>query len=144
MLAAPEKSSASTAGDVMPFAEWSRDMNQGTILIVDDNQTLRDTLRRYLAGIGYDVLVCSDGPSALGMVATATFDIVLADYEMPEMDGAELVRRMREQHVRAYLIGFSVEDKERLFMEAGADKFIRKDQLTAALATTIRKGVAKK
>lgn len=115
-------------------------MNQGSILIVDDNQTLRDTLRGYLAEKGYDVLLCSDGPSALGMVATATFDIVLADYEMPEMDGAELVRRMREQHVRAYLIGFSVADKERLFLEAGADRFIRKDRLLESLASVVDKG----
>ena len=112
-------------------------MNQGSILIVDNNQTLRETLRGYLAGKGYDVLLCNDGHSALSMVATATFDIVLSDYEMPEMDGAELVRRMRELHVRAYLIGISVADRGREFLEAGADQFIRKDQLITALANTI-------
>ena len=112
-------------------------MAQGTILLVDDNQTILNTLRGYLVQKGYEVLLCTNARTALSMATTVSFDIMLTDYQMPEMDGAELIRRMRARHVRAYLIGFSVADKERLFLEAGADQFIRKDQLLTALATTI-------
>lgn len=112
-------------------------MDLGAILIVDDDQAMLDTLRGYLEHRGYEVLLCRSSRSALGMAATAMFDVILTDYHMPEMDGAELIRRMRERRVRAYLIGFSVADKERSFLEAGADKFIRKDQLLAALATAM-------
>ena len=86
---------------------------------------------------GYDVIFCKDGPCALSMVSAASFDIVLTDYQVPGMDGAEVIRRMRQQHVHAYFIGISVIDREKVFLEAGADRFILKEQLLAALATTI-------
>lgn len=66
------------------------------ILVVDDNQALRENLAEALTLEGFDVAAASDGPRALAMLeADATFGVVLLDLVMPGMDGRELVSRIR-------------------------------------------------
>ena len=65
------------------------------ILVVDDNEVNRDLLTRRLVSAGYAVATADSGPRALAALAEARFDLVLLDVMMPEMDGLEVLRRIR-------------------------------------------------
>ena len=72
-------------------------MNQKIhILIVDDDRRMTRTLADILSLSGYDVMEAGSGPDALEKVREMKFDCVLSDIKMPEMDGVELHRRLRE------------------------------------------------
>ncbi len=69
----------------------------GTILVVDDEAQIRQTLRGVLSDEGYDVVEAENGRAALDVLARATPRLAIVDVWMPEMDGVELVQRMRAQ-----------------------------------------------
>lgn len=72
-------------------------MNQNlNILIVDDDRRMTRTLADILHVSGYKAIEASSGMDALDKVRAMTFDCVLSDIKMPEMDGVELHRRLRE------------------------------------------------
>ncbi len=71
-------------------------VNRGAaLLVVDDNEANRDLLSRRLVTAGYAVASASSGPEALAALAEGRFDAVLLDVMMPEMDGLEVLRRIR-------------------------------------------------
>jgi two-component system, response regulator, stage 0 sporulation protein F len=67
----------------------------GSILIVDDEQSVREVLSEYFAEQGYAVETAGDGEEALAVVRRSTPDLVLLDVRMPGIDGVETLRRMR-------------------------------------------------
>jgi len=66
------------------------------ILIVDDEKTIRDSLHLILQEEGYDSAVASNGKEALEIAAETTFDIIITDLKMPEMDGMQLLSKCRK------------------------------------------------
>jgi UDP-3-O-[3-hydroxymyristoyl] N-acetylglucosamine deacetylase len=68
-----------------------------TILVVDDEEGIRNTLRGVLTDEGYEVLEASDGRRALELMARSVPRLAIVDVWMPEVDGIELVERMRAQ-----------------------------------------------
>jgi EAL domain-containing protein (putative c-di-GMP-specific phosphodiesterase class I) len=66
------------------------------VLVVDDEQSLLRLCARVLEGSGYAVETASDGLSAVGLLETRVFDVILSDISMPGMDGLQLLRRVRE------------------------------------------------
>jgi CheY-like chemotaxis protein len=67
-----------------------------TVLVVDDDPEVRAFERRVLEGIGYGVLEATNGADAIDrMAGAARVDLVVADLQMPEVSGAEMVRRIR-------------------------------------------------
>ena len=67
-----------------------------TVLLVDDEAEVRAFERRVLEGIGYGVLEATNGADAIDRMAEAArVDLVVADLQMPEVSGAEMVRRIR-------------------------------------------------
>jgi two-component system, chemotaxis family, chemotaxis protein CheY len=66
-----------------------------TILTVDDSLSIRQTVRLTLSSAGYLVSEAASGKAALAACATTTFDVVVTDLNMPEMDGIELIGRLR-------------------------------------------------
>ncbi|WP_309663860.1 response regulator [Tabrizicola sp.] len=76
------------------------------VLAVDDQFINRTILERQLTPCGIDVTLCRSGADALAhLAADATYDVVLADHEMPEMDGLTLLHRLRaEGHVMPVLL----------------------------------------
>lgn len=66
-----------------------------SILLVDDDDIVRDVTRATLEASGYDVTEAPDGARALGLVEEQDFDLVLADLVMPVMPGPALARRLR-------------------------------------------------
>jgi two-component system response regulator (stage 0 sporulation protein F) len=67
----------------------------GRILIVDDEQSVRDVLTEYFVEQGYSVQAAVDGQEALALVQASVPDLVLLDVRMPGLDGVETLRRLR-------------------------------------------------
>ncbi|HKA31564.1 MAG TPA: response regulator [Candidatus Binatia bacterium] len=77
-------------------ASVSRPPPQGRILVVDDNESNRDMLSRRLQHEGYDVCVAGSGHEALTLLGAQSIDLVLLDVMMPEMDGCEVLVKLKE------------------------------------------------
>ena len=66
------------------------------ILVVDDDTGVREALSEFLLSLGYVVVAVESGEDALAEYGKGDFDVVIADLIMPNMDGMELLRRIRE------------------------------------------------
>jgi two-component system chemotaxis response regulator CheY len=68
------------------------------VLVVDDSRTIRIIIRRILIELGYEVCEAANGLEALKVLETekTAVKLVLADWNMPEMNGLELVKRLRQ------------------------------------------------
>jgi two-component system, cell cycle response regulator DivK len=66
------------------------------ILLVEDNELNRDMLTRRLARRGYDVEIARDGSEGLSMANTSYPDLILLDLSLPEMDGFEVLRHLKQ------------------------------------------------
>jgi CheY-like chemotaxis protein len=77
------------------------------ILSVDDNEQELSVLKFMLSTNGYRVVSASTGQEAIGIFAATTVDLVLADFAMPQMDGSQLVSRLKQiaSHVPMILLG---------------------------------------
>lgn len=69
-----------------------------SILIVDDEASLRSTLTRILQGIGCSVTSASNGTEAIRLLLTNVFDLVFLDLRLPDMHGIEILRELRNNH----------------------------------------------
>ena len=101
------------------------------ILIAEDERITRRSLEAQLEGWGHDVVAVADGAEAWQRFQGQQFDIVVTDWDMPHIDGPELIKRIRDsdQHGYAYLImltGRSETTDLIAGMEAGADDFLAK------------------
>ena len=70
--------------------------DSGRILIVDDEASIREGLVDVLKDEGYDVTGASNGAEAIGAIAQCSYDVVVTDLRMPEIDGLEVLRRVGE------------------------------------------------
>jgi CheY-like chemotaxis protein len=80
------------------------------ILVVDDDQAVRDFVARVLREAGYRTMVASSGPEAIDLAGKEPIDLLLTDVNMPQMTGNELARRLRHDEPSLkvlYLTGFS-------------------------------------
>lgn len=73
-------------------------MKKKKILVVDDEQDVRETLESVLAKLDYEPIVASGGREALELIRQNKIDIVLSDLYMPEMDGIELLKRVKTEN----------------------------------------------
>lgn len=98
------------------------------VLVVDDERSLRDFVRRNLEVRGYKVLTASNGLEALAIFKSENVQLVIMDIMMPHMDGLEATRRIRqESHVPIIILTAMGEeaDKVRAF-DLGADDYLTK------------------
>ena len=65
------------------------------VLAVDDSKTMRDMVSFTLQGAGYDVILADDGVNAIGALEDTSVDLVITDVNMPNMNGIELVEKLR-------------------------------------------------
>ncbi len=74
-----------------------RAMEEGLLLVADDNEMNRDLLARRLSRRGFTVETAADGQEALDRIAEQSFDVIVLDIMMPRVDGMEVLRRVREK-----------------------------------------------
>lgn len=124
----------STTGDVV------------RLLVVEDDEPLRRDLVEQLSRRGYGVDAVADGRAAIAAVADAPFDAIILDRMLPQIDGVDVLRRLREQQVQTPVIlltalGRLVERVEGL--DAGADDYLVKpfeiDELHARIRALLRR-----
>lgn len=100
-----------------------------SILIIDDDRELTDMLKTYLEGSGYQVRVANDGASGLtAATSAASADLILLDVMMPQMDGFEVLKKLRVSHLTPVLmLTARGDDYDRILgLELGADDYLPK------------------
>ena len=114
-------------------------------LVVEDDPNIVDLIRSNLAVRGFDSVVSADGTRALQLLETEEPDIVLLDLMLPEVDGFELCRQIREQSSVAIIV-VSARGGERdkvTALNVGADDYMTKpfsiEELLARIAATLRR-----
>lgn len=103
-------------------------MSEGRILVVDDDANTRELLRIILRSAGYQIDEAFSAEESIAMLRRGDYDLVTLDIMMPEVDGFECCRRIRE-FSRVPIIFITARDQlydEILGLEAGADDFITK------------------
>ena len=102
------------------------------VLIVDDDRSLRDALRRALVLGGYDTVEAASGQEALTRVADASPDALVLDVGLPDLDGLEVCRRLRQGGNRIPVLMLTARDaiEDRIDgLDAGADDYLEPVQV---------------
>jgi DNA-binding response OmpR family regulator len=123
-----------------PSKERGAGLTKGRLLIVDDEEIVRDVLARFLKGKGYDVVTASNGREAMELVKKERPHLMLLDIRMPEMDGFEVLRRLREvdQEIAVIMITANTDLEEaKKTMEMGACDYVVKPFHLDYLETTV-------
>ncbi len=114
-------------------------------LLVEDDPNIVDLIRANLAVRGFETIVSTDGVDALALLDTEEPDIVLVDLMLPEVDGFELCRQIRERSSVAVIV-VSARGGERdkvTALNVGADDYMTKpfsvEELLARIAATLRR-----
>lgn len=100
------------------------------ILIIEDNETLRDSLRRALTKRGYEVVATASAEEGLGVVLGHLFDVILVDLKLPRNDGDSFIRQVRALGCRSEIVmmtGFGDADTVAAMAKIGARATIIKE-----------------
>ena len=116
-------------------------MSKGRILVVDDEDIVRTSCSRTLSPEGYEVMLAKNGVEGLKMASEERFDLVLTDLKMPDMDGIEVLRIIKEKWPETAVIivtGYQTVDTAVKAIKLGAYDYIEKpftpDSLISAVA----------
>lgn len=112
-----------------------------TILVVDDQASIRQLLKDYLTEQGYRVLTAEDGLSALTTARRDQPDLILLDVRMPVMDGYQFLReyRRQERHIPVIMLSAHEEEADMILgLTLGADDYLTKPFRMRELLARIR------
>jgi heavy metal response regulator len=116
------------------------------ILVIEDEKKVADFIKRGLKEEGYAVDVASDGEEGLFQAMEISYDLILLDLMLPKLDGINLCKKLRENHIQTPLIMLtakdSVQDKV-TGLDSGADDYLTKpfsfEELLARIRALLRK-----
>ncbi|CAM2958106.1 response regulator transcription factor [Paenibacillus taichungensis] len=114
---------------------------RSTILIVDDDEKIVSMLRRGLAFEGYDVQTASNGAEGLSKLMDKEPDIVVLDVMMPQIDGFEVCRRLREAGSKVPVLMLTAKDEVQsrvIGLDTGADDYLVKPFALEELLARVR------
>jgi DNA-binding response OmpR family regulator len=112
-----------------------------TILVIDDDESLRDTIGVMLEQDGFRAVLAGDGRSGFEKAMTIKPDLVLVDLRLPGMTGIEICKQLRAAHVKTPIVVLSAvgdEVDKVLLLEIGADDYVVKPFGTRELMARIR------
>lgn len=115
--------------------------NLGAVLIIDDEAAIRESLQTLLELEGYEVEVSGDGAEGLARMAARPFDLVLLDFALPDRNGIEILRDIRERDANLSVImitAYGTVENAVNAMQAGATNFIQKPWDNEKLLADIR------
>jgi CheY-like chemotaxis protein len=115
-----------------------------TILVVDDDESLRELLRLHLSAAGYEVLVAADAIVAGYMVLRAPPDLIITDVNMPHMDGFEFIAALKSDSTLPkipVIFLTSSEDDDNRGRQLGAVGYVTKPVLADRLLSLVAKHV---
>jgi DNA-binding response OmpR family regulator len=103
-------------------------MNEATILVVDDEPSIREVVSLYLRRAGYQVVVAGDGQAALDALGEHAPDLVVLDLMLPKVDGIEITRQLRARgDTPIIMLTARREETDRILgLEMGADDYMVK------------------
>ncbi len=114
---------------------------RGTVLVVDDEPTIRDVVSRYLVRAGYDTIVAATGRDALRQAGEGCPDVVVLDLMLPDVDGLEVMRRLRQldrSRTAIVLLTARGEESDRVIgLRLGADDYVVKPFSPAELVARV-------
>lgn len=118
-------------------------------MVVDDEQAVRDSLRRSLGFNGYEVSQASDGAEALELIRAERPELVILDVMMPKIDGLEVCRQLRSTGYERPVLMLTARDgvSDRVAgLDAGADDYLPKpfalEELLARVRSLLRRAAA--
>lgn len=105
--------------------------NRKTILVIDDEEMIRDIAHDMLNHLGYDIILAADGESAIELFKkkNKSIDLVLVDLIMPKMNGMICLQKLKEINKNVPIVvasGISEVSKKRSAMEMGAQGYLEK------------------
>ena len=115
------------------------------ILVVDDDQTVRNLLQRILEKAGYDVVIASNGQEALEKVSQFDISLILLDVIMPGMDGFEVLDRLQQYKIIPVIMLSGIREVTTKIdtLTLGADDYIVKpfssEELLARISAKLRR-----
>src|ERR1700686_1429937 len=112
-----------------------------TILVIDDDENLRDTIGVLLEREGFRAILAPDGKSGLDQALLGKPDLILADLRLPDISGVEICKRIRTSGIKTPIIVLSAIGEEIdkvLLLEIGADDYVVKPFGTRELLARIR------
>ena len=116
---------------------------KATILIVDDSETVRTMVRQTLSGDGYEILEAADGEQGAEVARERDLDLMIVDYNMPGINGVEMIRQVRElpRHRETPIFVLTTEndvDKSREGKQSGATAWMVKPFRSDHLLSGVR------
>ena len=114
------------------------------ILIIDDEEKMRNLLSIMLERKGYSIDRANDGKDALAKLLSSTYDLVISDIKMPEIDGKELIIRMRKQGIVTpvvFITAFATIDSAVEMMQHGAVDYVTKPFDEAKIQLTVTRAL---
>ena len=130
-LPPPPKSAADARPENQVAGDLASGAAKGFVLVVDDIEDNRDVLARRLRRQGYTVAIADNGRQALERLRADAFDLVLLDIMMPEMDGYEVLRRLKADEVLRHIPVIMISALDELdsvvrCIEMGAEDYLSK------------------
>jgi two-component system OmpR family response regulator len=120
--------------------------DSGDLLVVDDEQFLRDAVATFLSSLGFTVTSAGTGTEALRLARTRPFDLLILDVMLPDLDGFEIVQRLRRDRNQVPVIFLTAKDTREdkvAGLTMGGDDYITKpfhlDELAARARTVLRR-----
>ena len=114
------------------------------ILLVDDEEVFLLGLSNQVKKLGYDVITCSDGEMALSIITSQSVDLVITDLIMPDMNGIQLMKEVKNLFPTLTFIVFSARGSVESAVEAvrnGAFDFLEKPLTSQTLDITLRRAL---
>jgi serine/threonine-protein kinase len=157
LLRALEKDPGARYEDAGAFAAALREALAGAdsapapsapaLLVIDDEEDLLAIMRATLTRAGYDVTTASDGVDALLRLGSRTFDLILSDVDMPNLDGFTLLEMASKKGVRTpviFVTGKADPESEVRGLELGAEDYVRKPVLPPVLLARVKSALARR
>lgn len=122
-------------------------MSEGRILVIDDEDIVRTSCSRTLVPEGYDVHLVKNGFDALSLLEKEPIDLVLTDLKMPEIDGIEILGRIKGKWPEIEVIiitGYQTVDTAVKAIKLGAFDYLEKPFTPDALMASVAKALAHK